>query len=734
MDVYEELRQRNDLEKDLLRQKNLVCCLQAKIQAFQGEIKQSRHDVINAEQIVNTFLQEMKTREANMQQKITELESKLEQKDKLLESKSRALEKLANDSMSGFSSAENDLTDSKANKSRAALYEETAELRQSLTQKQLEADDYAQKYNDLLKEVSREPYQAVLEKDRQLREQEESLKELQVELLEEQRRVSELDLEKARLRKRAEELDRQNTMLIAQFSEQFLPCYYSDEVTEEDVSSKFEDIQKIIQLNIHLQQVLGELQSNQESSEAHAEELKSELDDVKSRLVAFEKEAEQSVVQIKRLQTSADFYKMKWEENGDGDARGESMPMELDDPKNLRKRPHPDSDSYKVQVDLNLISERLAALLKEKQQTEENYEELLEKKDKLILELHASKVALELKVQTQSSVYEDMEKRLNNADKVCRKLEEQRIKATSEAEAMKTNLEELQLRFNRIEFEKQTFSAENHELTSDLEKVRHEAAELQSKCEMLAKNENVSETVANTLEEFRSACSQMNNDQLKQATEQIESLRKDNEALANFVKAMNGQQLFAVESKTDLAETQSQRDVYLEECTSLKQKLIDLELERDARLQDFTALKQKLTDLQLERDAKLEECTALKQKLTDLELERDAKLEECTALKQKLTDLQPQRDVHVQESTALKQKRIERLEREIQTLNEKLEKNQVVTEKIRAFAMKYKEGYEKTVKALDTMRDAYNQAKAELHNQAKSEASSAANVEGTNDE
>ncbi|KAI6175405.1 hypothetical protein M3Y97_00685200 [Aphelenchoides bicaudatus] len=155
---------------------------------------------------------------------------------------------------------------------------------------------------------------------------------------------------------------------------------------------------------------------------------------------------------------------------------------------NSRKQPNPDSDSYKVQVELSLMSERLTALLKEKQQSEKNYEELLEKKDKLILELH-------------------------------RKLEEQRVKATTESNVLKADLEELRLRFDQAESEKQALSAENYALTSDLEKVRHEATELRSTCEVLAKNDHVSETAANTLQEFCSASSQMGNDQLKQATE-----------------------------------------------------------------------------------------------------------------------------------------------------------------------------------------------------------------------
>lgn len=145
----------------------------------------------------------------------------------------------------------------------------------------------------------------------------------------------------------------------------------------------------------------------------------------------------------------------------------------------------------------------------------------MEKKNKLLTELHASKAALELKVQTQTTVFEDMEKRLNDIDKTNRKLEEQRIKTTSEYSTMKTNFEELQSRFNEIESENQTLSTKNRSLDEELDGARCELAELRTKCSALAENEKVSQNVAGTLDEFRAAYLQLDNQQLVQAREQI---------------------------------------------------------------------------------------------------------------------------------------------------------------------------------------------------------------------
>jgi predicted nuclease with TOPRIM domain len=146
------------------------------------------------------------------------------------------------------------------------------------------------------------------------------------------------------------------------------------------------------------------------------------------------------------------------------------------------------------------------------------------KKDKLLTELLASKAALELKVETQTSVLDDMERRLNDIDKTNRKLEEQRIKTTTEYSTMKTNLEDLQSRFNEIESENHELSSKNRSLDNELDSARCELAELRTKCAALADNENVSQNVAETLDEFRSAYRQLNDGKLVEAQEQASRL------------------------------------------------------------------------------------------------------------------------------------------------------------------------------------------------------------------
>lgn len=96
--------------------------------------------------------------------------------------------------------------------------------------------------------------------------------------------------------------------------------------------------------------------------------LRLELDRAKAELTRLEQESERSTTLIKRLQTSVDFYKMKLEESEE--ASGSNTPMETDSIRLLRKRPHPDSDFYKLQAEYSLTSERLAALTKEKQQSD----------------------------------------------------------------------------------------------------------------------------------------------------------------------------------------------------------------------------------------------------------------------------------------------------------------------------------------------------------------------------
>lgn len=157
-------------------------------------------------------------------------------------------------------------------------------------------------------------------------------------------------------------------------------------------------------------------------------------------------------------------------------------------------------------------------------------------KNELIVQLHASKEALELKVQTQSTVLEDMEKRLNEIDKTNRKLDEQRIKVEAEHSAVKSNLDSLQSRFSEIDAENRKYTSTNQELSSELEAARCELAELRVKCESLIENENISQTITQTLDEFRDVYLQMDNAQLEQTKEQLETVRKDNETMSSYVK------------------------------------------------------------------------------------------------------------------------------------------------------------------------------------------------------
>lgn len=163
---------------------------------------------------------------------------------------------------------------------------------------------------------------------------------------------------------------------------------------------------------------------------------------------------------------------------------------------------------------------------------------MITQKNELVVQLHASKEALELKVQTQSTVLDDMEKRLNEVDKTNRKLDEQRIKTSAENTALKSSLDTLQTRFTDIDSQNRNYTSTNQELSSTLETARCELAELRVRCEALVDNEAVTQNVSSALDEFRSAYQQMDKTQLKETREQLDSVRKDNEILSNFVKVI----------------------------------------------------------------------------------------------------------------------------------------------------------------------------------------------------
>lgn len=149
-------------------------------------------------------------------------------------------------------------------------------------------------------------------------------------------------------------------------------------------------------------------------------------------------------------------------------------------------------------------------------------EDLIAKKNDLLVQLTASKESLELKIQTQTTIVEDMQKRLNDIDKTNRKLEEQRIKATSEQSGLKSSLETLQSRFNEIESENQALNDVNSTLTSDLNIAQCELAELRIRCTALSENQQVSQMVSTTLNDFRSAYLEKDNTELVQTQTQLE--------------------------------------------------------------------------------------------------------------------------------------------------------------------------------------------------------------------
>lgn len=116
MDMYEQVRQRNDLETELLHQKNLVVSLQAKVEVLQAEVKQSRQDVMGAEQVVNELSQQVTNQEAEIHQRTLEFEAQLKAKglinihysldfiliDEVIDLKSQALDELARENIVDF--------------------------------------------------------------------------------------------------------------------------------------------------------------------------------------------------------------------------------------------------------------------------------------------------------------------------------------------------------------------------------------------------------------------------------------------------------------------------------------------------------------------------------------------------------------------------------------------------------------------------------------------------------
>lgn len=98
--------------------------------------------------------------------------------------------------------------------------------------------------------------------------------------------------------------------------------------------------------------------------------LKLELDKVKADLDLAHKEAESMKARIKRLQTSVEFYKMKWEECGDISDSAMTNDADSASVKTFLKRVQNDAEIQKLRVELTTTSERLTELIDEKQRNE----------------------------------------------------------------------------------------------------------------------------------------------------------------------------------------------------------------------------------------------------------------------------------------------------------------------------------------------------------------------------
>ncbi len=96
----------------------------------------------------------------------------------------------------------------------------------------------------------------------------------------------------------------------------------------------------------------------------------------------------------------------------------------------------------------------------------------------------------------------------------------------------------------------------------------------------------------------------------------------------DFIRLTGEFDVYAFRSLYELAEAHawmtSQRDVWENEATSLKQSLTEMILQRDAWENEATSLKQSLTEMILQRDAWENEATSLKQSLRD----KDKQVEE----------------------------------------------------------------------------------------------------------
>ncbi|KAI6194831.1 hypothetical protein M3Y96_01166800 [Aphelenchoides besseyi] len=640
--ITEHIKQRSQLESEILIQQNVVQSLQDNLQALQIELQHSRQDMLSVEKVMDDLYSRINDQEAQLHRRESEFETQLKEKDEIIESKVRALESLTNDaySESRQSSVVNGSngSDVRISRTRSDLYEEVLDLRKKLVQKQAEVEYHVQRFSDSLKENQRRPNRYGDDLMHWDKTNSDRLRQLEVELEEQQSTVRNLRDHIDVLQKRANELDRQNTILVAQFASEFLPAAYEDDMTEDEVQGRFENIQHIIRDNLRLQKQVEDLQTKlQEDLPSMASQaIENQLKSVTDELNSYKEKLEDKNKQMSRLEKSMEYYKMKYEELAVDDSlianQTAASAMEIDgsffksinDPtKQLRTKVEYEVEVHKLRCELKSISDRLNNMNDEKQRRESAHEDLIAQKNELIGQLHSTKETLELKVQTQTEVVEAMEKRLNELDKLNRKFNEQKQKAVTELQTMKAKYDSMQMRFNELETENRNYTTLKRTMDTELDLSRQELAQLRSRVQMLQDNESVAMTVTTALNEFRSAYTKMDSAQFVETKEQLQNVQNQNAMLTDFVKVMHLQQTFTVDKlKTTLAEVQLQRDNYLQKCETIQNQLNTLQLNHAEITDKYESLNRQLTEID-SSDASLESCRKqiqqLRNKITYLE-------------------------------------------------------------------------------------------------------------------
>jgi hypothetical protein len=83
MEVFDKLKQQNELESELLLKENVIRTLQSNNEILQTEVKQSRLDIINAEQIVADLTQKVTDQETEMRKRELEYQTQLREKGRI---------------------------------------------------------------------------------------------------------------------------------------------------------------------------------------------------------------------------------------------------------------------------------------------------------------------------------------------------------------------------------------------------------------------------------------------------------------------------------------------------------------------------------------------------------------------------------------------------------------------------------------------------------------------------